>query len=150
MDTLEVVLPALAGLVRDAAGRMSRSCGARPREGFTLATEVADWLARNGVPFAEAHEITGALVRYCEERGIELCELTAPDLKAIDPRLDAGHPAPTSTPEAAVAARSGHGGTAPAQVARQLERLRADHGSATRLGRGLPGPERLIARGQDA
>jgi argininosuccinate lyase len=92
-------------------------------EGFTLATEAADWLARQGVPFAEAHEVTGRMVRFCEERRIDLFQLTAADLEAIDPRLD---PAilPHLSPEAAVAARAGHGGTAPAQVARQLERLR--------------------------
>ena len=91
--------------------------------GFALATEVADHLARKGVPFAEAHEITGALVRYCEEMGRELETLDGVDLRAVDPRLDAGvldH----LTLDAAVAARSGHGGTAPDRVREQLARLR--------------------------
>jgi argininosuccinate lyase len=91
--------------------------------GFTLATEVADWLSRRGVPFAEAHEITGALVRQCEDRGIELADATDDDLAAVDTRLEPGIRAHL-TAEAAVAARSGHGGTAPAQVAQQIERLR--------------------------
>ena len=74
------------------------------------------------MPFAEAHEITGALVRRCEDRGIGLSELTDEDLVAVDTRLGADMRA-TLTPAAAVAARSGHGGTAPSAVARQIERL---------------------------
>ncbi len=122
VDTLKVVLPALAGMVRTMRVNVE-ALRRQSTEGFTLATEAADWLARQGVPFAEAHEVTGLMVRFCEERRIELFELTAQDLKEIDSRLD---PAilPRLAPEAAVAARSGHGGTAPAQVARQLERLR--------------------------
>src|SRR3546814_5531924 len=68
-------------------------------EGFTLATEVADWLSRRGVPFAQAHEITGAVVRLCEERGIELEQLSAADLALVDPRLDISIKA-ALTPEA--------------------------------------------------
>src|SRR3546814_12185894 len=84
-------------------------------EGFTLATEVADWLSRRGVPFAQAHEITGAVVRLCEERGIELEQLSAADLALVDPRLDISIKV-ALTPEEAVAARQGYGGTAPARV----------------------------------
>jgi argininosuccinate lyase len=122
VDTLKVVLPALAGMVRTMRVNVE-ALRRQSTEGFTLATEAADWLARQGVPFAEAHKVTGLMVRFCEERRIELFELTAQDLKEIDSRLD---PAilPRLAPEAAVAARSGHGGTAPAQVARQLVRLR--------------------------
>jgi argininosuccinate lyase len=122
VDTLKAVLPALAGMVRTMQVN-AETLRRQSTEGFTLATEAADWLARQGVPFAEAHEVTGRMVRFCEERRIDLFQLTAADLEAIDPRLD---PAilPHLAPEAAVAARAGHGGTAPAQVARQLERLR--------------------------
>jgi len=90
--------------------------------GFTLATEVADWLARRGVPFATAHEITGALVKRCEELGVGLAEIGDADLVAVDRRLT---PAVKSslTPKAAVAARIGHGGTAPERVREQLDRL---------------------------
>ncbi|EIM30125.1 argininosuccinate lyase [Microvirga lotononidis] len=122
IDTLGLVLPAMAGMIEtmqiDAARLKAQST-----EGFTLATEVADWLARNGMPFSEAHEITGALVRYCEENGLELSDLTPADLGAVDSRLGEemlGH----LTPEAAVAARAGYGGTAPARVAEQIERLK--------------------------
>lgn len=123
IDTLELVLPAMAGMVATLtvhAEEMKR----QSVDGFTLATEVADWLARNGVPFSEAHEITGALVRFCEEQGVGLSDLSPDALAAVDPRLTADvlrH----LTPEAAVAARAGYGGTAPARVAEQIERLRA-------------------------
>jgi argininosuccinate lyase len=75
------------------------------------------------VPFAEAHEITGALVRRCEDRGIGLEQVTDADLAAVDARLTAELRACLS-PEAAIAARKGHGGTAPAAIERQLARLR--------------------------
>jgi argininosuccinate lyase len=139
VDSLAVVLPAMTGLVRtmrvdvELLRRQSTA-------GFTLATEVADWLARRGVPFAQAHEITGALVRRCEDRGIALAEATDEDLAAVDSRLEPSireH----LTPEAAVAARAGCGGTAPAQVARQIERLRATLDRQRQWAGGYSGPK---------
>ncbi|WP_188850519.1 argininosuccinate lyase [Aureimonas glaciei] len=121
IDTLALVLPAMSGMIATMAVDRDR-LKAQSTEGFTLATEVADWLSRQGVPFSEAHEVTGALVRFCEERGIELAELSPEDLASVDPRLTADV-LPCLTPEAAVAARSGYGGTAPARVAEQIERL---------------------------
>ncbi len=122
VDTLEAVLPAMAGMIATMRVDVAR-LRAQSTEGFTLATEVADWLSRRGVPFAEAHEITGALVRLCEERGVGLEALGDGDLAAVDARLLPELRA-VLTPEAAVAARSGYGGTAPARVAEQLDRLR--------------------------
>jgi argininosuccinate lyase len=122
IDTLGLVLPAMAGMIETMQVDAAR-LKAQSTEGFTLATEVADWLARNGVPFSEAHEITGALVRYCEEKGLELSELTPADLGAVDLRLGE-EMLGVLTPEAAVAARAGYGGTAPARVAEQIERLK--------------------------
>lgn len=122
IDTLEVVLPAMSGMIATMRIDVSR-VRAQATEGFTLATEVADWLARNGVPFSEAHEITGALVRYCEEKNIELSDLTPADLQAVDPRLGE-EMLGRLTPEAAVAARTGYGGTAPVRVAEQIARLK--------------------------
>jgi argininosuccinate lyase len=122
VDTLAAVLPAMAGMIatmRVDVARLRR----QSTEGFTLATEVADFLSRRGVPFAEAHEIAGALVRTCEDRGVGLEDLAATDLAAVDPRLTP-EIRDALTPEAAVAARSGYGGTAPARVAEQLARLR--------------------------
>jgi argininosuccinate lyase len=122
IDTLGLVLPAMAGMIQTMQVDAAR-LKAQSTEGFTLATEVADWLARNGVPFSEAHEITGALIRYCEEKGLELSELTPADLGAVDLRLGE-EMLGVLTPEAAVAARAGYGGTAPARVAEQIERLK--------------------------
>ena len=71
IDTLDLVLPAMSGMIATMTVDRAR-LKEQSTDGFTLATEVADWLARCGVPFNEAHEITGALVRYCEENGFEL------------------------------------------------------------------------------
>jgi argininosuccinate lyase len=122
VDSLAVVLPAITGMVRTMRVDVAR-LRAQASEGFTLATEVADWLSRHGVPFAEAHEITGVLVRRCEDRGIGLEDVTDADLAAVDARLAPSIRA-CLTPQAAVAARSGYGGTAPAEVLRQMARLR--------------------------
>ena len=122
VDSLALVLPAMAGLVRTMkvdAGRLRLQA----TEGFTLATEVADWLSRRGVPFAEAHEITGALVRRCEDRGIDLSAVTDLDLAAVDARLTPDIRS-SLTPDAAVAARTGFGGTAPDEVMAQIVRLK--------------------------
>jgi len=123
IDTLDMVLPAMAGMVATLKINVAEMKG-QSTDGFTLATEVADWLARNGVPFSEAHEITGALVRHCEEHGIGLSDLSPDALASVDPRLTPDV-LPHLTPEAAVAARAGYGGTAPARVAEQIERLRS-------------------------
>ncbi|MFD2238046.1 argininosuccinate lyase [Aureimonas populi] len=123
VDTLHLVLPAMRGLVatlRFDEARMRRAA----TEGFTLATEMADWLARRGIPFSQAHEITGRAVRYCEDRGVGLEGLDPQEFSGIDPALDASVAA-CLTVEAALAARSAPGGTAPAAVREQLRRLQA-------------------------
>jgi argininosuccinate lyase len=122
VDGMLLTLPAFAGMIRTMSVRAD-IVRAQATLGFTLATEVADWLARRGVPFSEAHEITGALVRLCEEQDIGLPELTPEDLAAVDERLTPDLMA-CLTPEAAVAARTSYGGTAPARVREQLARLR--------------------------
>ena len=88
VDQLLVLLPAVAGLVGTLTFDTDRLEQLAPR-GFSLATDLADWLVRQRVPFAEAHEIAGAAVRYCESRGLELSELTAEQLAEISP---AAHP----------------------------------------------------------
>ena len=122
VDGMLLTLPAFAGMIRTMTVRAD-VMRAQATLGFTLATEVADWLARRGVPFSEAHEITGALVRLCEEKGIGLPQITPEDLAAVDERLTPDLMS-CLTPEAAIAARSGYGGTAPARVRDQLVRLR--------------------------
>lgn len=123
VDTLEVLLPAFAGQVATLTFDTARMAELAP-QGFSLATDVAEWLVREGVPFRVAHEVAGACVRRCEELGIELHELTDEQFAAIDPHLT---PAVREvlTAEGSVSSRTGRGGTAPARVAEQLAELRA-------------------------
>jgi argininosuccinate lyase len=122
IDILELILPAFAGMVATLEFNVEKLREEAPR-GFTLATEVADWLVGQNVPFAEAHEITGSVVRYCEERGHDLAALTEDDLLAIDTRLK---PDMLNAIELdrAVASRTGYGSTAPVRVREQIERFR--------------------------
>jgi argininosuccinate lyase len=121
IDLLELILPAFAGMVRTLEFDTARLRDDAPK-GFTLATEIADWLASNHVPFAEAHEITGAVVRYCEERGIDLAGLTPDDLPAIDARLGPDVLEALDL-DRAIASRNGYFATAPARVREQIERF---------------------------
>ncbi len=123
IETLEVLLPAFTGMVSTISfntGRMREMAG----ESFSLATDVAEWLVRRGVPFRDAHEITGALVRFCEERGLDLSEVEDADLRSISPELDPEVRGILSL-ETSVASRDGVGGTAPARVAEQLATLKS-------------------------
>ncbi|GAC1386297.1 MAG: argininosuccinate lyase [Marmoricola sp.] len=123
VDTLEVLLPAFTGMVATLTFNTDRMAELAP-QGFSLATDIAEWLVRERVPFREAHEIAGACVRRCEERGIELDELTDDDFAAIDPRLTPPVRA-VLTATGSVRARASRGGTAPDRVAEQLSELRA-------------------------
>ena len=123
VDTLEVLLPAVAGMVATLTFRTDRMAELAP-QGFALATDVAEWLVRQGTPFRVAHELAGACVRACEERGVELWDLTDDDLAAIHPALTPGV-RDVLTVEGSLASRDGVGGTAPVRVAEQLEQARA-------------------------
>src|SRR3954464_14958063 len=121
VDTLEVLLPALTGLVATLTFDTARMAELAP-QGFSLATDVAEWLVREDVPFRVAHEVAGACVRRCEELGCELDELSDEQLAELSPYLT---PAVREvlTVEGSVASRDGRGGTAPIRVAEQLEEL---------------------------
>lgn len=138
LDTLEVVLPAMAGMIRTMRVDVEELRRQAPL-GFTLATEVADWLALKGVPFSAAHEVTGALVRACEEQGIELWQASVEMLAAIDARLRP-EVLDRVTLEAAVAARSGFGGTAPERVREQIGRLKSALGEQAAWAAAYQGP----------
>ena len=118
IDQLVVLLPAVSGMVATMQLNYDRMAELAP-QGFSLATDIAEWLVKCGVPFRNAHEIAGACVARCEERGIELWDLSDTDLREIDARLD---PSVRSvlTVHGSVAARDGKGGTAPVRVAEQL------------------------------
>ena len=121
--TLEVLLPAFAGMLETLEFDEARMAEVAP-QGFSLATDVADWLVRRGVPFREAHEIAGALVRFCEERGLDLDGPSDADYAGIDPRLT-GEVREVLTVAGSIASRSGTGGTAPERVAEQITALTA-------------------------
>ena len=123
LDQLRVLLPAVTGMVATLTFHHERMAELAPR-GFSLATDVADWLVRRRVPFARAHEIAGVCVRFCEAAGIELAELTPEQLAEISPELDAGVLG-VLTAEGSVASRDGRGGTAPERVREQLRELRS-------------------------
>ena len=121
LDQLRVLLPAVAGMIATLRFRADRMAERAP-QGYSLATDVADWLVRQRVPFAQAHEVAGHAVQYCEQRGVELYELTADDLPAIDPRLGPGVLS-VLTVEGSINSRDGRGGTAAARVAEQLREV---------------------------
>jgi argininosuccinate lyase len=121
-DTLEVVLPAVTGMIRTLTFDTARMA-ALAAGGHALATDMADWLVRQGVPFRDAHELTGAAVRLADEHRVELWELSDDDLRSISPKLT---PAVRRvlTVEGSIGSRSSRVGTAPASVRDQLDDLR--------------------------
>ena len=121
LDALDLILPAFAGMVATLDFQVDKMREDAPR-GFTLATEIADWLVGEDVPFAQAHEITGSVVRYCEEQGIDLSGLTEADLPKIDPHLKPGM-LKAITLEHALATRTGYGSTSPERVREQIVRF---------------------------
>ena len=119
-DTIDLLLPAMTGLVATAAFRADRMAAACA--GHLAATDLADHLVRLGWPFRRAHEAVGRLVAACIERGLDLdaagpAELAAAGLADVA--------LPPLTPEASVEAKDVPGGTARAQVLDQLDRARA-------------------------
>jgi len=122
IDDLEAMLDAATAMLGDLTFDPARMREAvDDPAGHLLATEAADWLARRGVPFREAHEAVGRLVREAESRGIALRDLPLDVLEAAHPAFDATLRR-ALTAEAAVRARRAVGGTAPANVAREIRR----------------------------
>ena len=127
---LRLLLPAMTGLVATLTFDTARMAELAPL-GYTLATDMAEWLVRRGVPFRVAHEAAGAAVRAAEARGIGLEELSDAELAEIHPELPP-QVRGVLTVEGSVNARDARGGTAPVQVARQLDLVR-DTASRLRL-----------------
>ena len=124
-NLLGLSIAAMTGMVAGSTFRTDRMRQAAEL-GYATATDLADWLVRQaGIPFREAHHITGAAVKLAESRGVALDELPLADLQAIDPRVDERVFAALSV-EASVAARSSYGGTAPAQVKARVAEARAE------------------------
>ena len=121
---LTLCLAAMTGMVAGATFRTERMRQAAEL-GYATATDLADWLVREaGIPFREAHHITGVAVKLAESRGVALDRLELAELRAIDARIDARVFAALSV-EASVASRASYGGTAPAEVRQRVVEARA-------------------------
>lgn len=121
VSQLNLLLPAMTGLVATLTFHPERMQEIAPA-GFTLATDLAEWMVRQGVPFREAHEASGACVRIAEERGVGLAELTDDELLSVDERLQPSV-REVLTIEGAVASRATKGGTAQVRVDEQRSRV---------------------------
>ena len=123
LDQLHLVLPAMTGMISTLTFDTELMAASAP-QGFALATDIAEWLVREGVPFREAHEIAGACVRSAEARDVELWDLSNADLAGISSHLT---PAVREvlTVSGSLNSRSAFGGTAPIRVSEQLEQLGA-------------------------
>lgn len=122
-DTLESLLPAVSGSVRTMEIDTIRCRDAV--DSAMLATDLADFLVKRGVPFREAHGIVGRLVRAAEELGCGLDELDARFFTHLSPHFEGADFHALFSAEQALAARAGIGGTAPESVAEQIASLRA-------------------------
>ncbi len=123
-DLLALSIAAMTGMVESATFRTDRMRAAA-EAGFSTATDLADWLVREaGLPFREAHHVTGRAVKLAEEHGVALDQLAITDLQAIDSRIDARVYNVLSV-DASVASRISAGGTAPVQVRAAIAAARA-------------------------
>ncbi|TWE29262.1 argininosuccinate lyase [Prauserella muralis] len=121
VEQLELLFPAIAGMLGTLTFHTERLAELAPA-GFTLATDIAEWLVRQGVPFRVAHEAAGECVRLAEGRAAGLDELTDDELAKIHPALTP-QVREVLTVGGSVASRNARGGTAPERVAEQRERL---------------------------
>ncbi|WP_372017968.1 argininosuccinate lyase [Tistrella mobilis] len=112
VDALSLAIQAMTGMIRDLTVNPD-AMRAQASGGYSTATDLADWLVRVvGLPFREAHHLTGRVVRAAETRGLRLDELSAEDLAAVDARITAEAMA-VLTVDASVRSRMSFGGTAP-------------------------------------
>ena len=121
-DCLDLLLPVVHGLLGEITfdeARMAAAC-----DPFLAATDVADYLVARGVPFREAHHLTGALVRRCLDSGVSLAEVDLADLRALSPAFAADY-FELHEPSAQLARKASGGGSAPRRVREQLEHARA-------------------------
>ncbi len=129
LDALALTVPAMAGMVRDLTPDLARMRSAAG-SGFSTATDLADWLVQKlGMPFRQAHHVTGRIVALAAERGSTLEDLPLDALQGVEPRITAAV-FDVLGAERSVASRTSFGGTAPGNVRAQagawLERLRRE------------------------
>jgi argininosuccinate lyase len=121
LDSLSLCVAAIAGMVRDMTvdrARMRKAAGA----GYATATDLADWLVRTlGLPFREAHHVTGRIVAVAADRGAALDKLSLSDLQAVEPRITQDVFSVLSV-DKSVRSRTSYGGAAPANVRWQARR----------------------------
>ena len=125
-DTLELLLPAVSGMIATLVFNTERMQSLAP-QGFALATDIAEWLVRQGVPFRDAHELSGAAVKLAESRGVELWDLTDAEYAGISAHLTPEVRTVLST-QGSLNSRNAQGGTAPAAVLEQLTALEGQLG----------------------
>jgi argininosuccinate lyase len=114
-DLLALSIAAMTGMTANVSFNTARMRDVAA-SGFSTATDLADWLVRqHGLPFRDAHHVTGSVVKDCEARGIGLDAITADDLAAINPAL-AGSILPDLSVDGSVASRTSAGGTSPIRV----------------------------------
>jgi argininosuccinate lyase len=121
VEQLELLFPALAGMIGSLTFHTDRLAALAPA-GFTLATDIAEWLVHQKLPFRAAHEAAGECVRVAESRGVGLEDLTDEELEKIHPALTP-KVRDVLTVDGSIASRNTRGGTAPARVAEQLDRI---------------------------
>jgi argininosuccinate lyase len=130
LSSLSLCVAAVAGMVRDMtpdAARMKRAAGT----GHATATDLADWLVRNlGLPFREAHHVTGRIVSLAERKATTLDKLPLAEMQSVEPRITAGVFSVLSV-ERSVESRKSHGGTAPSGVRKEARRWLKRLGKAT-------------------
>jgi argininosuccinate lyase len=119
-DSLELGVAAMAGMVRDLKANPERMRAVAAAD-YSVATDLADWLVRKvGLPFRQAHHVTGRLVGIAADKGVDLDKLSLAEMQSVEPRIDRSVYR-VLTVEASVNARKSLGGTAPANVARAVK-----------------------------
>ena len=122
-DSLELGIAAMAGMVRDLKANPQRMRAVASAD-YSVATDLADWLVRKvGLPFRQAHHVTGRLVGIASDKGVDLDKLSLAEMQAVEPAIDRSV-FKVLTVEASVAARKSFGGTAPANVERAVKEAR--------------------------
>ena len=124
VDQLLILLPAITGMI-ETAQFDSAAISKGAADGFSLATEIADFLAKKQIPFATAHEVAGECVKYCEKNGIELDQLSDAQLLAIHPALT-GEVKAFLNVKGAVASRTSSMGTSQKSVTAALTQLKME------------------------
>jgi argininosuccinate lyase len=120
LQSLSLCIAAIAGMVRDMTPRIDKMKTAAG-SGYATATDLADWLVRAlGMPFRQAHHVTGRIVALAAEAGLDLEQLTLPQLQSIEPTITA-EVFNVLGVEKSVCSRVSYGGTAPENVREQAK-----------------------------